>query len=81
MSRKRNYGYERRQRELENAGKKAARLEDRPRRRERQSVEDPPAEGSAKAGESPLAPEGALSQASIHVVASMNSSGSYEMER
>ena len=60
MSRKRDYGYERRQRELEKAGKKAARLEDRARKRERQSDEDRSAEGDGQAGENPLAPEGAL---------------------
>ena len=62
MSRKRDYGYERRQRELEKAGKKAARLEDRARKRERQSDEDRSAEGDGQAGESHPATEKASRQ-------------------
>ena len=57
MPRKRNYGYERRQRELAKDGKKAARLEDRARRRERQSDEDRSAEGDGRPGENPPAAE------------------------
>ena len=62
MSRKRNYGCERRHRELEKAGKKAARLEDRARRRELQSDEDRPAESDDQAGETLPAAEKAFRQ-------------------
>ena len=53
MPRKPNYSYERRQREIAKAAKKAARLEARARKPERQADESPPAESDGQAAESP----------------------------
>lgn len=56
MPRKPNYSFERRQRELAKAEKKAARLEARAKKRERQAAERRSSENDGPAGEDP--PEG-----------------------
>ena len=53
MSRKPNYGFERRQLELAKAAKKSARLEARARKRERAAAESQSGESDGQADESP----------------------------
>ena len=57
LPRKPNYSFERRQRELAKAEKKAARLEARARKPERQAAESQPGASDGGADESPPKPD------------------------